>query len=287
MEQGTKQHLIEAISVMLKPLVRLLINNGVTHGDFSDVLKDVYVDSAIRHFSDQDRVNRSQIAFVTGLTRKEVKKVIDRALEDDDSRRSHSRPERVLSGWHNDPNFTGPYGVPLELPYESAGGSKSFTQLVRIYSGDMSARVTLEELKRGGSVIESEGMIKAVKRYFEPRALSRELISRLGDIGHKFFSTAASNIEKTEQGSGYFDRRVYSEEGCTEETIAKFDQYVKVVGQEFLEELDRWLAANEREQDPKAHRKDTGLYMVHYVEEPGEKTSLSELLRDKGLISET
>ena len=199
MEQNTRQNLVDAISTMMKPLVRLLINNGVTHADFADILKDVYVDSAIRHFSDNDRVNRSQIAVKTGLTRKEVKKVIDRALTDETQRRPRSRPERVLSGWHNDPNFTGPYGVPLELPYEAPEGEKSFCQLVRVYSGDMSAKVTLDELKRGGSVEEKDGLLRATRRYFEPRALSAELIARLGDIGHKFFSTAAANIEKTKQ----------------------------------------------------------------------------------------
>lgn len=286
MEQTTKQNLIDAISVMMKPLVRLLINNGVTHADFSDILKDVYVDASIRHFSDDQRVNRSQIAFMTGLTRKEVKKVIDRAVEEGESHRLHSRPERVLSGWHNDPDFTGPYGVPLELPYETPDGSRSFSQLVKTYSGDMSARVTLEELKRGGSVIEQNGMIKAVKRYFEPRALSGELISRLGEIGHKFFSTAAANIEKSEQGSGYFDRRVYSENGCTPEIIARFDEYIKIVGQEFLEDLDRWFAANDRRSGPDEERKDTGLYMVHYVESPSEKTSLSQLLAERGVAAD-
>ncbi len=270
---------------MMKPLVRLLINNGVTHADFADILKDVYVDSAIRHFSDNDRVNRSQIAVKTGLTRKEVKKVIDRALTDESQRRPRSRPERVLSGWHNDPNFTGPYGVPLELPYEAPEGEKSFAQLVRVYSGDMSAKVTLDELKRGGSVEEKDGLLRATRRYFEPRALSAELIARLGDIGHKFFSTAAANIEKTKQGRGYFDRRVYAEKGCTEDTILKFDAYIKEVGQEFLEELDRWLAANDDGQAA-GPRKETGLYMVHYVEAAEDKTSLSELLEERGVSSE-
>ena len=282
MEQSPKQNLIDAVSVMMKPLVKLLINNGVTHSDLSDVLKDVYVDSVIRHSDDTGRINQSQIAIRTGLTRKEVRKVIDRAMNDGVEKRPQSRPEKVLSGWHNDPAFTGPYGVPLELPFEASEGGKSFSQLVRIYGADMSPKATLEELQRGGSVTLVNGMIKAVRRDLQPAALSPELISRLGEIGYKFFSTAAANIEKLSPlGGTLFDRWVYAENGCSENVIEMFDQYIRIHGQEFLEELDRWFAAHEHYNKTSSERKETGLYMVHYVQGDSETTSLAELLAVK------
>lgn len=281
MDTDPKKHLLDAVSVMMKPLARLLINNGVTHNDLSDVLKDVYVDAVIRHFDKGSRINRSQIAIMTGLTRKEVKRVIDRAALEGDNKRLQSRPERVLSGWHNDPNFSGPYGVPLELPYEAPPGHKSFVSLVKTYGADMSAKATLEELKRGGSVSESDGMVKALRRDFHPAALSAELISRFGEVAHKFLSTATANIEKKAQGTGYFDRLVYAENGCTDENIRLFDKYIREHGQTFLEDLDRWFAANDSNNEKGVTRKETGLYMVHYVETEGELTSLSELIRER------
>lgn len=284
MEGKVKQNLLEAIRTMMKPLVRLLINQGVSHGDFSEALKDVYVESAIRHFGELEKVNRSQVAILTGLTRKEVKNVIDRAIASRSESKLHSRPERVLSGWHNDPNFTGPYGVPLELPYEGPEGARSFVELVKTYSGDMSPKAMLDELLRGGSVVEHDGVIKAVRRDFEPGALSRELIDRFGEIGHKFFSTAASNIEKKKQGGGYFDRFVYADKGCTEEVIERFDEYVKEHGQLFLENLDNWMAANEKYNKEGEERKETGVYVVQYVESSDEKTTLGRLLVDLGLV---
>lgn len=287
MDINPKKHLLDAVSVMMKPLVRLLINNGVTHADLSDVLKDVYVDSVVRHYDTSGKINRSQIAVMTGLTRKEVKRVIDRAIEEGDTKRLQSRPEKVLSGWHNDPDFSGPYGVPLELPYEAAEGEKSFVSLVRTYGADMSAKATLEELKRGGSVIENDGMVKALRRDFHPAALSAELISRFGEVAHKFLSTATINIEKKAQGTGYFDRLVYAENGCTENNIRGFDKYIREHGQTFLEDLDRWFASNEVNNKKGEQRKETGLYMVHYVEGPGETTSLAELLRERGVRADS
>ena len=158
MGQNVKENLRLALRMMLKPLVKLLISQGVSHGDFSEAAKDVYVEVAIRHFDKSNKVNQSRIAILTGLTRKEVKNVIDRAMRSEPHGKNFSRPSRVLAGWHSDPRFLGPYGVPLEVPYEASidGGAPSFVELVKTYSGDMAPRPMLKELIRIGAVVETE-----------------------------------------------------------------------------------------------------------------------------------
>lgn len=285
MGQNVKEHLRLAVRMMLKPLVRLLISQGVSHGDFSEAAKDVYVEVAIRHFDESTRVNQSRIAILTGLTRKEVKNVIDRAISEEPHSKNYSRPSRVLAGWHSDPKYIGPYGVPLELPYESSGEEDaSFTDLVRTYSGDMAPRPMLEELVRVGAVVELEnGTFKVVRRDFEAEALSPELVERLGKVGHYFFATAAANIEKKEQGSGHFDRRVYTQDGLATESIKFFDEYIKKRGQEFLEELDNWFVAMEKADKDKVQKQNTGLCMVHYVVNKKDEEDLRDLLVERGL----
>ena len=284
MAQTVKDHLRGALALMFKPLVRLLISQGLTHAEFSEVAKEVYVEVALRHFEPSERINKSRVAVLTGLTRKEVKNVIDRVIESNALEKTKSRPSRVLSGWYEDPKFTGPYGIPLELPYESqSDGQASFLELVKTYSGDMAPRQMLNELLRSGSVIEVENLYKAVSRLYEPTALSPELIQRLGDIGYRFFSTAALNITKEGQGTGYFERSVYANNGCTPKVIEKFDQHIKSKGQRFLEELDIWFSASEHENDPAEERLGTGLFMVHYVEDQSEKKSLRLLLQEKDI----
>jgi hypothetical protein len=288
MGQNVKEHLRLAVRMMLKPLVRLLISQGVSHGDFSEAAKDVYVEVAIRHFDRSAKVNQSKVAILTGLTRKEVKNVIDRALSAEPHNKNYSRPSRVLAGWHSDPKYIGPYGVPLEIPYESpVPGSPSFTELVRTYSGDMAPSPMLKELVRVGAVVELENKTyKAVRRDFEAAALSPELVERLGKVGHYFFSTAAANIEKKEQGSGYFDRRVYTEEGISQQSLERFDEYIKLRGQEFLEELDNWLVSVEKDDRSKPEKLNTGLCMVHYVVNEENEKDLRELLVERGLESD-
>ena len=289
MGQNVKEHLRLALRMMLKPLVKLLVSQGVSHGDFSEAAKDVYVEVAIRHFDKSVKVNQSRIAILTGLTRKEVKNVIDRAMRADPHSKNHSRPARVLAGWHSDPRFLGPYGVPLEVPYESPvdGGTPSFVDLVKTYSGDMAPRPMLKELMRIGAVVETDkSMLKVLRRDFIPEALSSELVERLGHVAHNFFSTAARNIEKSETDGGVFERIVLAENGVTTTTVSLFDEFVKYRGQEFLEELDNWLVAREKLEKDVPRTVQTGFGMYHYIETPEDKSDLRELLLERGLESQ-
>lgn len=288
MGQTVKDHLREALALMLKPLVRLMIAQGITHAEFSETTKEVYVETALRHFEDAGRVNKSRIAILTGLTRKEVKNVIDRTLEEGHKDKTYSRPERVLTGWYSDPKYTGPYGIPLELPYEAPKpDSPSFVSLVREYSGDMAPRQMLNELLVSGSVVEIEGRFKAVRRIYKFSALSPEFIKRLGEVGYRVFSTAARNIDKQMEGSGYFDRMVFADEGCSQEVVDEFDRYIKVRGQELLEEIDAWFSSRSEPVTSGNKKKDTGLYMVHYVESADERLSLKDILMERGVESDS
>jgi hypothetical protein len=286
MGQEVKDHLRAAISLIFKPLIRLMIAQGVTHAEFSETAKEVYVEIALKHFENEGKINRSRIAILTGLTRKEVKNVIDRNLETGFQEKIYSRPERVLTGWYSDPAFQGPYGIPLELPYEESGEDGiSFTDLVKRYSGDMAPRQMLNQLIEAGSVIEVEGRYKAVNRAYLHSQLSPSAISRLGEVGYRVFSSAAKNIDRRDDRERHFDRMVFADEGCTEHVISLFDEYIRNRGQKFLEELDVWFSSRRDLNSPGEPRNETGLYMVHYVEDEDDLGDLRSLLKQRGLRS--
>ena len=116
MAQTVKDHLRGALALMFKPLVRLLVSQGLTHAEFSEVAKEVYVEVALRHFEPSERINKSRVAVLTGLTRKEVKNVIDRAIESSALEKTKSRPSRVYRTIWN------PIRASIREP--SAGASK-------------------------------------------------------------------------------------------------------------------------------------------------------------------
>ena len=284
MGQEVKDHLRRALSLMFKPLVRLLIAQGVTHAEFSETAKEVYVETALRHFETDGRVNKSRVAILTGLTRKEVKNVVDRALGSSNREKTHSRPARVLTGWYSDPQFQGPYGIPLELAYENGSDeTPSFVDLVRRYSGDMAPRQMLNQLVESEAVLEVDGRYKAVSRIFLHSKLSPMLIQRLGQVGYRVFSSAARNIDRQAEEASHFDRMVFADDGCSEEAIELFNEFIKTRGQEFLEELDVWFSSRKEMSDRSSDRRETGVYMVHYVEDAEDLGSLQDLLEGRGI----
>ena len=130
MTNPVKPGLLSAFRVMLRPLVRILLRNGISYAEFSEIVKAVYVEVAVTDFKvEGKRGTKSRIAVITGLTRKEVSRVIENAKNDkDDAKGNLNRVARVLAGWHTDPDFLGPYGMPLEIRYEEGASAPSISQ---------------------------------------------------------------------------------------------------------------------------------------------------------------
>ena len=159
MSESIKLTLLRAYQVLLGPLIRILLRQGISYGEFSEIAKAVYVEVALKDFKVVGRkATRTRVAVMTGLTRKEVKRVIDEAVRDQyEPKSKYNRLGRVLVGWHTDTDFTGPYGLPLELQYETGiPGELTFAELVKRHSGDMSPRSILDELIRVGAVRETD-----------------------------------------------------------------------------------------------------------------------------------
>jgi Family of unknown function (DUF6502) len=290
MTSSVKENLGRSLRMMLKPLAKLLIAQGITHKEFSEAAKEAYVEVALRHFQKGEALNRSRVAIVTGLTRKEVANVISRALDQSPQGKNFSRPSRVLHGWHNDPDYTGPYGMPLEIPYEISKGVSeppSFVHLVKTYSGDQSPLQMLDELLRAGAIVKlDDETYKPIRRDFEPQSLSPKLIERFGDIGFNLFSTLAANVQKKGQGEGIFDRVVISNQKLTETELGEFKSYLNTRGQSVLEEMDNWLTRTVSTKDSESEKKsyETGLAMLQYIIwDPSDKSTLRDFLIESGV----
>jgi len=289
MGEPIKQTLLRAYRVLLGPLVRILLRQGISFAEFSEVAKAVYVEVALKDFKVADRrTTRTRIAVITGLTRKEVKRVIDDAIKERyEPRTKFNRLGRVLVGWHTDTDFTGPYGMPLELRYESSvPGDVTFSELVRRHSGDMSPRSILDELIRVGAVGETDnGWFRVLRREYIPEALGQHNFERTGVVVRNFVNTVDFNMTKLAPGSGRFERNVMADDGIRAVDLPKFDNYLRERCQALLEEVDNWLTGlpkpNAKVGDEVVH---TGIGVYHYMSDQADDRSFKTVLIDEGLI---
>jgi len=268
MTDAVRLGLLSAYRGLLQPLVRILIRNGVSFSELAEILKSVFVEVAERDFNlPERRTSQSRIAILTGLTRKEVakQKTVDSAALGLTG--NLNRVTRVLMGWHTDQAFTGPYGMPLELPFESDTGS-DFVGLVRKYSGDMAPRAMLDELLHVHAVERlATGSFKVLMRAYIPENFHPDALQRVGQVIRDFVNTVEFNIGKR-PGLGRFERVVLAEEGLREDLMPAFDALIRAKGQNLLVELDNWLSAQELTVTAKnrgGKRTKTGVGVYHFV----------------------
>ncbi len=274
MKRKIEHKLQAAVVRLLKPLIRILLRNGIPYGVFEELARWTYVDVAFQESSLPGRkLTDSRISIVTGLSRKEVSRLKSIAApEDNEAGPRFSRVARIIGGWLRDPRFLGMDGQPANLPLESS--ADSFAELVRSYGGDVPTRAAYDELIRVGAIAQTEdGSVKLTQRGYVPAEGLSEKIEILGTDVSDLISTIDHNLD---QGSSpkWYQRKV-AYDNIPEETALTFQIQSAEQAQKLLEDFDRFLAAQDRDLNP--HRTGTGRKRVgvgiYYFEEDMEQTT--------------
>ena len=278
MAQAThSQALSAAMLQLLRPLVRILLRNNLSHKTFAELAKRVYVDIANAEFAIHGKKQTvSRIAILSGLTRKEVQRLLKLSSTAKSitsvSAEEYHRGSRVITGWLRDPKYGDGKGHPRPLAMEGKGAS--FSALVNSYSGDIPVRAVLDELLRVGAVKQlKDGRICLVSRGYIPQKGSVEKLQVLGADTADFISTIDHNIY-VKPTKPHFQRKVMYD-NVPREAVKEFRTVVAAEGQEFLEKLDRWLAHHDRDVNPVSKgtgrmRVGVGVFQFEEHEPPGD-----------------
>ncbi|MGI9329710.1 MAG: DUF6502 family protein [Gammaproteobacteria bacterium] len=246
MPESIKETLLDSFRQLLRPLVRIVLRNGVSYEEFAETAKIVFVEVAGQDLlKDQGKPSTSRLALLTGLPASEVDRV-SKAIADQGppSTQNLNRVGGILGAWHQDPLFTGPYGLPLELSFDI--GPNSFSELVSRYANGVDPSDMLLELKRIGVVIELPGgAFKVTSRSYIPEYADAASVQFMGVALRDLAETLDANLSDEE--GGYFERRVWTPIGIDLRDLQGFDTLVNQKGMEFLETLDNWLSGRESE----------------------------------------
>ena len=196
MAQPKHLHALSAATLrLLRPLVRILLRNNVSHQTFAELAKLVYVEVANTEFGIAGKKQTtSRIAILTGLTRKDVQRVLAQPPDTESVvEEEYHRASRVITGWVRDPDFGDGKGHPHPLRME--GKRASFGELVKRYSGDIPVRAMLDELLRVGAVKQlKDGRICLLARGYIPQKGPVEKLHVLGADTADLISTIDHNV---------------------------------------------------------------------------------------------
>ena len=244
MATETQRLLAESLLKILRPLIRILLRNGVTYRAFTEAAKAVYIEVASAEFAIPGRKQTdSRISVITGLSRKEVKRVKSMPpATDAENLARYNRASRVISGWTQDEAFMDAHGNPADLPLDNS--DNSFAELVRRYSGDAPPRAVLDELEQVGAVQRmDDGTLCLLTRGYIPQTDSPERIGIFGITVADLLETVNHNLQD-DSARPYFQRFVANDR-IPAALTGDFQQITRRYGQQFLEKLDAWLTENE------------------------------------------
>jgi hypothetical protein len=269
MNEGILKPLSAAVLRLFRPLVRVLLRNGVSYRTFADFAKWVYVDVATKEFGIEGRKQSiSRVSVITGLSRKEVKRVRELPRPDDSaSVERYNRAARVIAAWRRESKFNDAEGNAAPLLLEGTGAT--FSELVKRFSGDVPVRAILDELIRIGAVERLEdGRVGLLVRAYVPESSEADKLHILGtDVGF-LISTIDHNLQADPMGP-LFQRKV-AYDNLPNEVLPEFRGLSVKRAQALLEKLDRWLAQRDRDVTPTVKgtgRNRAGLG-IYYFEEP-------------------
>ncbi|WP_338416349.1 DUF6502 family protein [uncultured Sphaerotilus sp.] len=144
---------LDDIAVMLAPLVRWLLVQGIPLNALVRTLRGVYLTEGHDDLARRGRrVTDSALSVLTGIHRKEVRAFMEAHHEPTGASASVSRltptpASALFSQWITDPAYREPAGeIRRELPRH--GPAPSFEALAREASRDVHPRTLLEELER-------------------------------------------------------------------------------------------------------------------------------------------
>ena len=249
MPDNVKTALSISLLRLLRPLVRIMLREGLTYSHFAGIAQMAFVESAAKDFVGKGmKSSSSSVCALTGMTLQEVRNVlIEQERFDSSELLEVSNPfARVLHGWHNDRDYVGPYGFPVDLPFE--GSPLSFTILTNRHAAGVSPHAVLEELRRVAAVTEvGVNIWKPLKQeYIEP-SLSPENLGRMASLVESLLSTLENNTRAKREGTDLFERTMVVDAPLTAAQLLELQGYLQVVAGQFLQRVDTFAAVDLQE----------------------------------------
>ena len=232
---------------ILRALIRTLLRNGMSYGEFDQIARKCFVDVAYRDFAPSGKKQTiSNVAILTGLNRKEVKKLAELDVDQSEAGiKQYNRVVRVLGGWINDPIFLRKDGIPRDLDYE---GSGSFSELVKKYSGDMPVAAMQKALINSTNIkFTDDNQVRLLSHAYLPSDDPVEKLAILGADTRQLIETIDFNLTAPEEALRF--QRKASNTRVAVASIPKVRQFLRRRGQAFLEELDLYLSQHEADDD--------------------------------------
>jgi hypothetical protein len=266
--------MLESLALILRPIVSLSLKCGISSAEFIEVARSLFVAVATEDYGVRGRpTNISRVAAMTGISRKEIRRYRESGNPKNWTPEMESSPAAaVLHYWHFDPDFCVSPGHPRPL---NQTGERSFSELVRRYSGDIPAGALKAELERADALQDKpDGQFVAIKRHLHPSSFDEDFVRRAAFSIRNLTNTISHNsqlVQREDFGPelnerlGRLERFMWADD-INDEVKADFRNWVRREGAEFIERADSWIGERELPKSDQVAGSTIGVG-VYYFEE--------------------
>jgi len=283
-----REALIGLFTSLLRPLMPLALERGISAREVSDAVRRAYVEALETRMAGQDRkLSDARLALVAGLTRSEVKLFRNpRQIKTTEGRSAEQLDTvaKLLSVWHTHPKFSGAYGLALDLDLEDTTGSphRTFGELVETACPGADRESLLDELIAIGSVeVVDRTTVRCNSRAAVWRSPDEAPVDQI-DRAAKCLEAAAGSFAHNLQHQGsskdlYFDRMVISDHPISSRDRDEFQSVAQARGENYVVELDTWLTKHTQpDTSPNGKRYGVGVYFFEEGRNEHQSTDVND-----------
>jgi len=268
--------LVNALRRQLRPLVKLLMKSGITFPFLVDLLKELFVEVAEKDFKlDNKEQTDSRINFLTGIHRKDVKRLRNGNLSKHSIPDSVSLGAQLVASWIGTDQFLDSNNNPLPLPrLIKQGGEQSFEALVTSVNKDIRSRAVLDEwLDLGIVTLDKQDRVCLNTNAFIPERGFDEKAWFFGENMHDHMAAASHNM--LGKRPPFLDRAVFYDQ-LSQRSIDELRLISEQSGMRLLRKLNRRaleLQESDKTQSDNTQRMRFGIY---FFNEPDDEPDQSK-----------
>jgi len=164
MNPNSREQVLHIAAMLLRPLIRLLTHHGVGLNDLVELSKRIYVEQAQQQLRREGRrVTDAALSTLTGVHRKDVKRIVEAGPLAPSGRRKRSLLDAVMALWSGDPRFIDERGAPRALERRSTARETrqpSFEDLIEEVSKGVPPKALLDSwLQQSAVRLDEQGRV--------------------------------------------------------------------------------------------------------------------------------
>jgi hypothetical protein len=218
-----------------------MMRSGVTFPVLTDLLRGLFVEVAMAEIlTDEKARTDSRISLVTGVHRKEVKRLRDLPPERLATPDVVTVSSLIIARWLAAAPYVDSSGGPRPLAKISEGGAAgpSFEQLVASVTTDIRSRAVLDDwLSQGLVTLDETDRVVLNVQAFVPAPGGAEQMFYFGRNLHDHVAAAVANISAA-GAAPFLDRSVHYD-GLTDQQAAELEAYARAEAARVLLEVNR------------------------------------------------